>query len=151
MQRSHWHSWHVLDPFVNRASCCLYEKENICPTNCLCQEVWMWKECEDIENNKTRWKGQRTLRWSLMSNMAPQITGNATVCSKVCLDLHPTPPPKKNQSSELLVLCEGNPPVTGGFPSQRACNSESISMPWRHHQCIWYITDVLLRWKCHEG
>ena len=28
--------------------------------------------------------------------------------------------------SALLVLCEGNPPVTGGFPSQRASNIE----PW---------------------
>ena len=26
--------------------------------------------------------------------------------------------------SAILVLCEGNPPVTGGFPSQRASNPE---------------------------
>ena len=25
--------------------------------------------------------------------------------------------------SILLALCEGNPPVTGGFPSQRASNT----------------------------
>ena len=50
----------------------------------------------------------------------------------------------KHQSSALLALCEGNPPVTnvalceekppvtGGFPSQRASNAESISMAWHH-------------------
>ena len=26
--------------------------------------------------------------------------------------------------SMLLVLCEGNPPVTGGFPSQKASNGD---------------------------
>ena len=31
-------------------------------------------------------------------------------------------------------LCEGNPPVTGGFPSQRASNAENDSIWWRH-QC----------------
>ena len=30
----------------------------------------------------------------------------------------------------LLALCEGNPPVTGGFPSQRDSNVESIMMQW---------------------
>ena len=29
--------------------------------------------------------------------------------------------------------CEGNPPVTGGFPSQRASNAENVSIWWRHH------------------
>ena len=27
-----------------------------------------------------------------------------------------------------LVLCEGNPPGTGGFPSKRASNAESVSI-----------------------
>ena len=29
---------------------------------------------------------------------------------------------RRHQSSTLLALCEGKPPVTGGFPSQRASN-----------------------------
>ena len=41
---------------------------------------------------------------------------------------------KRYQSSALLALCEGNLPVTGGFPSQRASNAESFSMSWRHHE-----------------
>ena len=37
------------------------------------------------------------------------------------------------QSLILLVLCEGNPPMTGGFPSERASNVESVSMTQWHH------------------
>ena len=44
--------------------------------------------------------------------------------------------------SALLALCEGNPPFTGGFPSQRASNVELsfcciqtvwAAWSWRHH------------------
>ena len=31
-------------------------------------------------------------------------------------------------------LCEGNSPVTGEFPSQRASNPENVSIWWRHHE-----------------
>ena len=41
---------------------------------------------------------------------------------------------RKHQSSALLALCEGNPPVTGGFPTQRASNAENVSIWWRHHE-----------------
>ena len=34
-----------------------------------------------------------------------------------------------NQSFTLLSFGEGNPLVTGGFPSQRASNDQNISMP----------------------
>ena len=32
----------------------------------------------------------------------------------------------KPQSSTLLTLCEGNPPVTGGFPTQRVSNVSTL-------------------------
>ena len=32
-----------------------------------------------------------------------------------------------------MGLCEGNSPVTGKFPSQRASNAENVSIWWRHH------------------
>ena len=35
-------------------------------------------------------------------------------------------------------LCEGNPPVAGGFPSQRASNAENVSIWWRHHDSCSY-------------
>ena len=41
--------------------------------------------------------------------------------------------PKKTSKLRVLGLCEGNPPVTGGFPSQGASNAENVSI-WRHHR-----------------
>ena len=34
------------------------------------------------------------------------------------------------------AICEGNPPVTGGFPSQRASYTESLSSSGCHHLMI---------------
>ena len=41
---------------------------------------------------------------------------------------------RKHQSSALPILCEGNPPVTGGFPSQRVSNVWSASMSRRFYE-----------------
>ena len=40
---------------------------------------------------------------------------------------------KKTSKPRVTGLCEGNPPVTGGFPSQRARNVENIYIWWRRH------------------
>ena len=40
---------------------------------------------------------------------------------------------RKHQSSALLAICEGNPPVIGGFPSQKASTAAYVSMPCRRH------------------
>ena len=55
----------------------------------------------------------------IMDAMVSQITGVSTVCSVVCLGAN-----QKDQSSPVTGLCDRNPPVTGGFPSQRASNAE---------------------------
>ena len=53
---------------------------------------------------------------------------------------------KKKSKLRVTGLCEGNSPVTGEFPTQRACNMENVSIWWRHHEtsapelptsCIW--------------
>ena len=52
------------------------------------------------------------------------------------------------KTSKLLVtgLCKGNPPVTSGFPSQRASNTENVSIWWRHHECIiWLRSNKIAR------
>ena len=43
---------------------------------------------------------------------------------------------KKISKLRVTGLCEGNPPVTGGFPSQRASNAENVSIwgPHHHHR-----------------
>ena len=40
---------------------------------------------------------------------------------------------KKISKLRVTGLCEGNPVVTGGFPSQRASNAEKASIWWCHH------------------
>ena len=72
-------------------------------------------------------------------------------CLLNCLFRH-----RSKKTSKLYVtgLCEGDPPVTGGFPSQRASNVEKVSIWWRHHEkwcrncltCIRIVAQLLL---CH--
>ena len=56
-----------------------------------------------------------------ISTAASKITGKWPVLINSFLGLTNK---KKNQSSTSLALCEGNPPVTGGFPSQRPVMTE---------------------------
>ena len=49
---------------------------------------------------------------------------------------------KKTSKLRVTGLCEGNPPVTGGFPSQRASNVENVSIWWHHHDAMhpWWMS-----------
>ena len=40
---------------------------------------------------------------------------------------------KKASKLRVTGLCERNPPVTDGLPSQRASNAENVSIWWRYH------------------
>ena len=40
---------------------------------------------------------------------------------------------KKISTLRVTGLCEGNSPVNGEFPTQRASNAENVSIWWRHH------------------
>ena len=40
---------------------------------------------------------------------------------------------KKTSKLRVTGLCEGNTPITGGFPSERASNAENVSICWHHH------------------
>ena len=40
---------------------------------------------------------------------------------------------KKTANLRVTGLCEGNSPVTGEFPAQRASNTENVFIWWRHH------------------
>ena len=41
---------------------------------------------------------------------------------------------KKTSKLRVTGLCEGNSPVTGDFPVQRASNAENVSIWWRHYE-----------------
>ena len=64
----------------------------------------------------------------IMGAMASQITSLAIVYSTVYSRR------RSKETSKLRVtgLCEGNSPVTGGFPAPRASNAKK-SIWWRHH------------------
>ena len=42
----------------------------------------------------------------------------------------------KKTSKFHVTVCEGNPPVTVGIPSQRGSNVESVSMSWRLNEVL---------------
>ena len=44
---------------------------------------------------------------------------------------------KETLKLRVTGLCDGNSPMTGEFPAQRASNAENVSIWWRHHvkQC----------------
>ena len=43
---------------------------------------------------------------------------------------------KKTSKLRVTGLCEGNSPVTGEFPTQRASNAEDVFIWWRLHECV---------------
>ena len=42
---------------------------------------------------------------------------------------------RKTSKLRITGCCEGNPPETIGFPSQRASNTENVPTWWHHHGC----------------
>ena len=68
-----------------------------------------------------------------MGAMPSQITGVSIVCSAVCSGADQ----KKKKTSKFRVT--GLYGETGGLPSQRASNAESVSIWWRHYvyNLIW--------------
>ena len=77
-----------------------------------------------------------------MGVMASQNVGNSTVYSTTCFGKQQ----RKHQNSPIIVPCAGNPPVTGGFPSQRASIAENSTL-WRHHASDHYIAASPLIWN----
>ena len=63
----------------------------------------------------------------IVSAMASQITG-VLDCLLKRLFMHRS---KKAPKLRSTGLWEGHPPVSGGFPSQRASNAENVSIWWR--------------------
>ena len=49
------------------------------------------------------------------------------------LDTQPFVLAQIKENIRVTGLCEGNPLVTGGFPSQRASNAKNVPIWWRQH------------------
>ena len=60
---------------------------------------------------------------------------------------------KKTSNLHVTGLCEGNSLVTGEFPTQRASNTENISIWWCHHDltsflhCCYHVTCNIMLYK----
>ena len=90
----------------------------------------------------------------VMSAMASQITSVTIVYSRFYSG---TNHQRNHQSSTslaaLLALCVGNSLVTGEFPTQRASNTENVSILWCHNVlwCVRYcviVDHVITRLDC---
>ena len=53
---------------------------------------------------------------------------------------------KKTSKLRVTGLCEGNSPVTGEFPTQRASNTENASICWRHYDKWPVMGEVSTSW-----
>ena len=74
-------------------------------------------------------KGATTLQWSHNEHDGIQITSLTIVYSSV----YSRRRSKKTPNLHVTGLCEGNSPVTGEFPVQKASNAQNVSVWWRHH------------------
>ena len=68
----------------------------------------------------------------IMSAVVSQITSLTIVYSIV----YSGADQRKITKLRVTGLCEGNSPVTGEFPAQRASNAENVSIWWRHHALL---------------
>ena len=66
----------------------------------------------------------------IMSAMVSQITGVSVVTSTGFFFMRSS---KKTSKLRVTGLCEGNPPMARGFPSQRTSKVENVPTWWRHH------------------
>ena len=68
-----------------------------------------------------------------VSTMTSQIADKSTVDRETITTSH-----------HFACLCEWNPPMVGGFCSQKASNAENVSMSWRHHVTLRDMTRGLI-------
>ena len=74
-----------------------------------------------------------TLQWCHM-NVIVKLASCFQADNNGCITaLHHWPFVRGIHPLLVLALCEGNPPVTGGFPLHRASNADNVSMAWYHH------------------
>ena len=78
----------------------------------------------------------------ILSVMASQITGVSIVCFTVCSGADQ----RKTQTLHVTGLCEGNLPVTYGFPSQRPSDAKMFPLD----DVIMFLGKAILHESVHE-
>ena len=101
------------------------------PLWCVALTHWRW--CQRFKGREFAsriWQHKLAHYYNvIMSTMASQVTSLTITYSSVCSGAGK----KKPSKLRVIGLCEGNSPVTGEFPAQRASNAENVSIWWRHH------------------
>ena len=91
----------------------------------------------------------QVVTWAAKTNIGISLSGNLDFCLEKSWKNHgffselfvgtygtlcnSTVYSKKTSKLHVTGLCEGNSPVTGEFPTQRASNAENASIWWHHH------------------
>ena len=76
-----------------------------------------------------------SLLWCHLSIEVSQITTGSLFNSLICLQ-------HRQFLSSALDLCDGNPPVTGGFSSQWTSNTGRLYMSWHHYLANLLVSQV---------
>ena len=87
----------------------------------------------------TQYWFRQSFERSQVGVMASQISSILTNCLTACSCKHQ----RRHQSSTLLALIGGNPPVTMEHLSQKVSNARSVYISSRHHNGLVTWTDVL--------
>ena len=79
--------------------------------------------------------------------LVQESTTSITVTSQWVQWLLKSPASRFKETPKLRVtgLCEGNPLLTGRFSSQKASDTENVSIWWRHH--VWFYSSSQQRSK----
>ena len=83
---------------------------------------------------------------AIMSAMVSRTTGVSIVYSIFCSGADKIRPSNPRSTG----FCEGNPPLTGGFPSQRASRAENVSICSRHPASegfLVYLPFLFVTWR----
>ena len=107
----------------------------------LTENVWYNKHRSpgNIDSNRPQWMetmGEIALQWCHMNIM---VFSNHWQFDCPVINLFRLTS-KKTSNFCITGLWEGNPLVTGRFPSQRASNMERVSMSWSHHVIHYWVT-----------
>ena len=83
---------------------------------------------KNTEYSPPRWPCSTSLQWRYNEGV-----GVSNHRRPDCLHNRLFTRSKKTSKLRITGFSEGNPLVTGGFPSQRASNAEDVFIWWRHH------------------
>ena len=94
----------------------------------ICVSRPQWVDVSDGNRGQNKTNNQMTLQWR--HNERDGVSNHRRLgCLLNCLLRRRS---KKTWKVRVTGFCEGNSPVTGEFPTQRASNAENASIWWRH-------------------